>query len=88
MVWGGRREEGLFFKIKKFKKKKKKDLVTLQKKKRISLQCTRPKFNPWVGKIPWRRRWQPTPAFLPGEFYGQRILAGYSPIGWQRVGHD
>ena len=33
----------------------------------------------WVGKIPWRRAWQPTPVFLPGESYGQRSLAGYSP---------
>ena len=31
-------------------------------------------FNPWVGKIPWRRAWQPTPGFLPGEFHGQRSL--------------
>ena len=38
-------------------------------------------FNPWVGKIPWRRAWQPTPAFLPGKFHGQRSLAGYSPLG-------
>ena len=36
-------------------------------------------FNPWVGKIPWRRAWQPTPVFLPGESDGQRSLAGYSP---------
>ena len=36
-------------------------------------------FNPWVGKIPWRRGWQPTPVFLPGESHGQRGLAGYSP---------
>ena len=35
----------------------------------------------WVGKIPWRREWLPTPAFLPGEFHGQRILVGYSPWG-------
>ena len=35
--------------------------------KRIYLQCGRPVFNPWVGKIPWRRAWQPTPVFLPGE---------------------
>ena len=34
-------------------------------------------FDPWVGKIPWRRAWQPTPAFLPGESYGQRSLASY-----------
>ena len=33
----------------------------------------------WVWKIPWRREWQPTPVFLPGEFHGQRSLAGYSP---------
>ena len=38
-------------------------------------------FSPWVGKIPWRREWLPTPVFLPGEFHGQRNLAGYSPWG-------
>ena len=37
--------------------------------------------SPWVRKIPWRRKWQPTPVFLPGEFHGQRSLAGYSPWG-------
>ena len=37
-------------------------------------------FNPWVGKIPWKRVWQPTPVFLPGESHGQRNLVGYS--GW------
>ena len=37
------------------------------------------RFNPWVGKSPWRRDWQLTPVFLPGEFHGQRSLAGYSP---------
>ena len=42
---------------------------------------TRSGFNPWVGKIPWRRKWQPTPVFLPGESHGQRNLAGYSPWG-------
>ena len=44
-------------------------------------QCRRPRFDPWVRKIPWRRKWQPTPVFLPGESHGQRILAGYSPWG-------
>ena len=39
------------------------------------------RFDPWVGKIPWRRAWQPTPVFLPGESRGQRTLAGYSPWG-------
>ena len=38
-------------------------------------------FDPWVGKIPWRMAWQPTPVFLPGESHGQRSLAGYSPTG-------
>ena len=45
----------------------------------ICLQCRRPGFNPWVGKIPWKREWQPAPVFLPEEFHGQRSLAGYSP---------
>ena len=42
-------------------------------------RCKRWRFNPWVGKIPWRRARQPTPVFLPGESHGQRSLAGYSP---------
>ena len=42
-------------------------------------------FDPWVGKIPWRRAWQPTPVFLLEESHGQRSLAGYSPWG-RRVG--
>ena len=44
-----------------------------------AMQETR--FNPWVGKMPWRREWLPTPVFLPGEYHGQRRLAGYSPQG-------
>ena len=47
----------------------------------------------WVQSLgqedtPWKREWQPTPVFLPGEFHGQRSLVGYSPQGSQRVGHD
>ena len=42
----------------------------------------------WVRKIPWRRKWQPTPVFLPGEFHGQRSLAGYSPWSLKTVRHD
>ena len=42
-------------------------------------QCRRLRFDHWVGKIPWRREWLPTPVFLPGEFCGQRSLVGYSP---------
>ena len=41
----------------------------------------RHRFSPWVGKIPWRRAWQFTPASLPGESYGQRTRVGYSPWG-------
>ena len=39
----------------------------------------RHRFNPWVRKTPWSRKWQPTPVFLPGKSHGQRSLAGYSP---------
>ena len=46
-----------------------------------NLQCRRPGFDPWVGKIPWRREWLPTPVFLPGKSPGQMSLAGYSPWG-------
>ena len=45
-------------------------------------------FNLWVGKIPWRRKWQPTPVFLLGKSHGQRSLACYSRWGCKRVGHD
>ena len=46
---------------------------------RICLQYGRPGFDPWVGKIPWRREWLPTLIFLSAEFHGQRSLAGYGP---------
>jgi len=42
-------------------------------------QCRRWEFNPWVEKVFWRRKWQPTPVFLPGESRGQRSLVGFSP---------
>ena len=45
-------------------------------------------FDPWVRKIPWRRIWQPTPVFLPGESHGQRSLAGYSPQGQKEFRHN
>ena len=44
-------------------------------------RCKRCGFDPWVGKIPWRRAWQPIPVFLPGKFHGQRSLAGCTPWG-------
>ena len=46
---------------------------------RIHLQYRRCRFSPWIGKTPWRRKWQPTTAFLPGKFLGQWSLMGYSP---------
>ena len=52
--------------------------------KEPACQCRRrkkPGFDPWVGKMPWRRAWQPTPVFLPGESHGQRSLVGCSPWG-------
>ena len=45
---------------------------------RVCLQYGRPEFHPWIGKIPWRRKWQPAPVFLPGESHGRRSLGGYS----------
>ena len=50
-------------------------------KKKICLQCRRPSSDPWVEEIPWRREWQPIPAFLPGESHGQWSLEVYSPWG-------
>ena len=50
--------------------------------KESTCQCRSCGFHPWVGKIPWwRRAWQPTPVFLPGEFHGQRSLVDHSPWG-------
>ena len=57
--------------------------------KEPTCQCKRHKrlrFDLWVRKIPWRRKWQPTPAFLPEKFHGQRSLAGYSPWGHKESG--
>ena len=45
------------------------------------MQCSRPSFDPWVRKIPWRRKSLPISVFLPEEFHGQRSLVGYSPRG-------
>ena len=56
--------------------------------KESSCQCRGQGFDPWVRKIPWRRKWQPTPVFLPGKSCGPRNLASYSPWGRKRVRHD
>ena len=54
--------------------------------KEFACQCRRLGFDPWVEKIPWRRKRQPTPGFLPGEFCRQRNLVGYSPQGHKQSG--
>ena len=48
---------------------------------RIHLHCRRPGFDPWIGKIPWKREWLPTLVFLPGEIHGERDLVGYTVHG-------
>ena len=53
--------------------------------KESTCQCRRYRFNPWVRKIPWRGKWQPTPVFLPGESHGQRSLVGYSSWGHREL---
>ena len=49
------------------------------------LQCWRCEFDPWVEKIPWRRKWQRSPVILPGKFHGQRSLVNYCPWGRKEV---
>ena len=54
--------------------------------KNLPVNFRRPKTR-LDQKIPWRRKWQPTPAFLPGKSHGQRSLPGYKSMGLQTVGH-
>ena len=54
--------------------------------KNLPAMQERPRFNPWVRKVLWRRKWQSTPVFLPGESHGQRSLVGYSPWGCKESG--
>ena len=62
--------------------------------KESTCQCRRHRFSPWakfnlwVRNIPWRRKWQFTPVFLPGKYHGQRRLTGCTPCGCKRVRHD
>ena len=59
------------------------------RRERVCLQCGRPEFSPWIRRVPWRRKWQPTPGFLPEKSHGWRSLAGYSPFtvakSWTRL---
>ena len=52
-----------------------------KKKKKNTYQCRRRGFDHWIGNIPWKRKWQFTPVFLPGKSHGQRSVVGYSPWG-------
>ena len=45
-------------------------------------------ISPWVRRTPWRRKWQPTPVFLPGKSHGWKSLTGYNPWGQKRAGHS
>ena len=58
---------------------KKNKLPCWLKQSRICLQFGRPLFDPWIGKIVWRRKWQPTSVYLPGESHGQRNLVVHGP---------
>ena len=62
--------------------------VVTQLVKKISLQCRRPWFHPWVGKILWRRAWQPSPVLWPGESPWTEEPGGLQSMGWQRVGYN
>ena len=55
--------------------------------KESACQFRRHGFDPWVRKISWRRKWQPTPAFLPEKYHGQKSLVGFSPWSHKRVRH-
>ena len=56
--------------------------------KNLTAKCRRPEFHPWVRKIPQRRKWQPTPVYLPRKSHRERSLGGYSPWSHKRVRHD
>ena len=53
--------------------------------KASALQGGRPRFDPWVGKILWRRKWQATPVLLPEKSHGRRSRVGYSPWGYKEL---
>ena len=56
-----------------------------QSGKESTCRCRRCRFNPWVEKIPWGRKWQPIPVFLPGNLHGQMSLVSYSPRGGKEL---
>ena len=58
--------------------------VAQRLKKKSACQCRRHRFYPWVGKMPWKRKWWPTAVSLPGKSHGQRSLVIYSTWGSQK----
>ena len=70
------------------KEKKRREFPCGSDSKAPACNARDPIFNPWVGKIAWRRKWQPTPVLLPGKFHSWKSLVGYSPWRSQRVRHD
>ena len=79
--------------IMKFLKRKKayyphRELPGCLSSKESACQCKRHGFDPWVSKITSRRKWQPSPVFLPGKSHGQRSLEGYSSWGCKKVRLD
>ena len=67
---------------------KKTSLIAQLVKKKSVCNARDPGSVPGSGRFPWGKKWQPTPVFLPREFHGQKSLAGYSPWGRKRVGHN
>ena len=59
--------------------------LVAQMVKTLPVMQKKPGFDPWVGKIPWRRKWQFTPGLLPGKSHGQRSLVCYSPWGHKEL---
>ena len=62
--------------------------LIFKESQQLRLQCGTSGLDPWVGKIPWRRAWQPTPVFLPGESSWTEKPSGLQSVGSQRVRHD
>ena len=94
-IYSGKRSSGkknaklyLFCPVFFFFKYNKLNNMKFKKKKRIRLQCGRPWFDPWAGKMPWRRAWQPTPVFLPGDSTWTEVPGGLQSMGSQRVRHN
>ena len=80
-LWGGLWHSEIFFSLLRYTNRLLRQLVLAVKNPSARAGDVRHKrcgFDPWFRKIPWKRKWQPTPVFLPGESHGQRSLAGYS----------